>query len=47
MVKLVIDQRSGGAPVGTAGNVAPGIVATGVDLPGFAGTGGAGSIQAD
>jgi len=31
MVKLVVDQRSRGTPVGTAGNVAPGVVAAAID----------------
>ena len=46
MVQQVVGQRRGGATVGAAGDVAPVVVAAGVDLPGLAGTGRASGIHA-
>jgi len=45
VIKQVIGQGCGGAAVGAAGDVAPAIVATGVDLPCFGGAGGTGAIS--
>ena len=45
MVLIVVGQGGRGIVVGTAGDVAKGIVAGGVALPAFVGTGAAASIQ--
>jgi len=45
MIEQVIGQGGGGAAIGATGHVAPVIVAAGIDLPGFAGTGGVGGIH--
>ena len=47
VIKLVVGQGRGGAAVGAAGDVAPAIVATGIDLPGFAGPGGTSKISSN
>ena len=47
MVQQVVGQGGGGAAVGAAGDVAPGVVAAGIDLPGFAGTGDTSKISSN
>lgn len=45
MIEQVIGERGGGAAGGAAGDVAPGIVTAGVNLPGLVGAGGTTGVQ--